>query len=63
MQIVEDIITVSVALSVLAFLVYVAGLLRLPTHGRPQVPQYNRFGEPIGLAENPGFAETEDETH
>lgn len=62
MEIVQAIVAVSCCLSILFFLMYVVGIMRLPSHGRPLTPELNRFGEPIGLRENPGFEETEDES-
>jgi hypothetical protein len=59
--------TVSVAIlalssvSILFFLLYVAGLLPKPTGERPRTPTYDRFGRVIGHTENPGFEETEEE--
>jgi hypothetical protein len=61
MQIVEGVIAALSVLSILFFLVYVVGLLRMPTGFRPDTPVLNRFGEKIGEMQNPGFEETEDE--
>lgn len=61
MQIVEIVIAVAAALSILAFLTYVVGLLRLQSHGRPRTPTFDRFGGSLPPRENPGFKETEEE--
>ena len=61
MQIVEGVIAALCVLSILFFLIYVVGLLRMPSGFRPDTPVLNRFGEKIGEMENPGFEETEDE--
>lgn len=61
MLVVEDVIAVIVGLSVLFFLVYAAGLLRMPTGRRPDTPTYDRYGDPLPESPNPGFQETEDE--
>jgi hypothetical protein len=61
MQIVEGVIAALSVLSILFFLVYVAGLLRMPTGFRPDTPVFNRFGEETGKMKNPGYEETEDE--
>lgn len=61
MQIVEGVIAALSILSILFFLVYTVGLLRLPSGFRPDTPVFNRFGEKIGEMQNPGFEETEDE--
>lgn len=61
MQIVEGVIAVTCVLSVLFFLLYVIGLLRIPTGRRPKTPTFDRFGDPLPPEPNPGFEETEDE--
>lgn len=61
MRIVEIGIAVAGVLSILAFLTYVAGLLRLQSHGRPRTPTFDRFGDSLPPRENPGFEETEEE--
>jgi hypothetical protein len=61
MQVLPIIIATTVILSILAFLLYVVGSLRLPTGERPKTPTYDRFGELIALEPNPGFEETENE--
>jgi hypothetical protein len=61
MQIVESIITLVAVLSVLFFLIYVVGELRMPTGERPKTPTFNRFGDSLPPRENPGYRETEDE--
>jgi hypothetical protein len=61
MQIVEGIIVALCVLSVIFFLVYVVGLLGMPSGFRPDTPVYNRLGEKIGNMKNPGYQETEDE--
>jgi hypothetical protein len=61
MQIVEGVIAALCLLSILFFLIYVVGLLRLPSGFRPDTPVVNRFGEKIGEMQNPGYQETEDE--
>lgn len=58
MEFVEGVIAILSVLSIFFFLVYVAGLLRMPTGFRPKTPVYNRYGEQIGTMENPGFEET-----
>lgn len=63
MMIVEAVIAVFSILSILFFAVYLVGLFRIPTDGRAKTPTYNRFGEVIGVMENPGFQETEEERH
>ena len=47
--------------SILFFLIYVAGELRMPTGQRPKTPTFNRFGDSLPPRENPGYQETEDE--
>jgi hypothetical protein len=49
--------------SIVFFLIYVAGLSREPSDGRPRTPTYDRFGRLIGHTENPGYEETEEELH
>ena len=61
MQIVEIIITAVTVLSILFFLIYVAGLVRMPTGHRPKTPTFDRFGDPVPPRQNPGYRETEDE--
>ena len=61
MQIVEGVIAVTGLLSILFFLLYIVGILRLPTGKRPSTPTFNRFGEPLPPQPNPGFQETEQE--
>lgn len=61
MQVIEWVIAALCVLSILFFLVYVAGLLVMPRGFRPATPVYNRYGEQTGTMENPGFEETEDE--
>lgn len=61
MQIVEGVIAALSVLSILFYLVYVAGMIRMPTGFRPKTPVYNRYGEQIGTMENPGYEETIDE--
>lgn len=61
MVVVEGVIAVLVALSILFFLVYVVGIFRMPTGRRPDTPTYNRYGDPLPSRPNPGFQETEDE--
>lgn len=61
MQIVEGVIAALCILSVIFFLVYVAGLVGMPSGFRPDTPVLNRFGEQIGKMKNPGYEETEDE--
>jgi hypothetical protein len=63
MQLVEGTIALTAVLSILAFAVYVAALVQMPTGERPKVPGMDRFGRPLPPAENPGYQETEDETH
>ncbi len=58
MQIVEGVIAALCILSILFFLVYVVGLLRMPTGFRPDTPVYNRYGEQTGIMQNPGYEET-----
>lgn len=58
MRIVEGVIAVLCILSILFYLVYVAGMLSMPTGFRPKTPVYNRFGEQTGTMENPGYEET-----
>ena len=62
MLVVELIVTVSVALSVAFFGLYIGALFQQPTGHRPKTPVYDRFGRKIGESENPGYEETEDET-
>jgi hypothetical protein len=63
MQVAEGTITATAVLSILAFALYVAALVELPTGRRPKVPGIDRYGQPLPPAENPGYQETEDETH
>jgi hypothetical protein len=60
-QIVEAVIAVTSVLSILFFLLYVIGILRLPTGRRPRTPTFDRYGDPLPAAPNPGFQETEHE--
>ncbi len=55
------IIVAATTLSVVAFGVYAVAMRKLPVDRRPKVPVLDRFGKEIGVFENPGFAETEDE--
>jgi hypothetical protein len=48
-------------MSVVAFGLYVVAVGKLPVKERPKVPILDRFGLQIGMFENPGYAETEDE--
>jgi hypothetical protein len=61
MGIVEGVIAALCILSILFFLVYVAGMIRMPTGFRPKTPVYNRYGQQTGTMENPGYQETTDE--
>lgn len=61
MQLVEVIITGVTVLCILFFVVYVAGLVRMPTGYRPKTPVFDRFGDPLPPQQNPGFQETENE--
>lgn len=61
MEIVEAVIAALCVLSILFFLTYVIGLLRMPSGFRPNTPVYNRYGEQIGTMKNPGYQETIDE--
>lgn len=61
MHIVELGILLLSVLSILFFLMYVVGLLRMPTGFRPNTPVYNRYGEQTGTMKNPGYEETIDE--
>lgn len=61
MQIVEGVIAALCILSILFYLVYLAGMFEMPTGFRPKVPVYNRYGEQTGTMENPGYQETIDE--
>jgi hypothetical protein len=63
MTVVEVVVALFTTLSILFFVVYLVGLFRIPTSGRARTPTYNRFGEIIEIAENPGFQETEEERH
>jgi hypothetical protein len=63
MTIVEGVISLFTILSILFFLVQIVGLFRMPTGDRARTPTYNRFGEVIGMEQNPGFQETEEERH
>ena len=61
MHLVETIITAVAVLSILFFLIYVAGIMRQPIGHRPETTVFNRFGDPLPPAQNPGYAETEQE--
>lgn len=61
MQITEAIIAVSSVLAMVFFLIYVVGLLRMPTGHRPKTRTIDRYGHPLPPTENPGYAETEEE--
>ncbi|HEX6507150.1 MAG TPA: hypothetical protein VF221_05905 [Chloroflexota bacterium] len=61
MQIVEGIIAVIVLLSLVFFVVYIVGTVRLPTGHRPRTPTLDRYGDPLPASPNPGSHETEDE--
>lgn len=58
---VEDIAAVTVALSVICFILYAVDLLRLPTDRRPRITPLDRLGRPLPPAENPDYRDTEDE--
>jgi hypothetical protein len=60
-QSVKYIIAGATLLWILFFLIYVAGLFRLPTGTRPKTPVFNRFGDSLPPRQNPGYQETEDE--
>jgi hypothetical protein len=49
--------------SILSFAGYLAALVGEPSSGRPETPVYSRFGEELPPQKNPGFKETEEETH
>jgi hypothetical protein len=59
--VVQYVILGATTMSVLAFALYVVAMAKLPADERPKVPILDRFGRQIGMFENPGFAETEDE--
>lgn len=61
MHLISVVITVVASLSVLFFVIYVVGILRMPSGHRPRSPVFNRFGEEMPPRQNPGYAETEDE--
>lgn len=61
MAIVEIVIAVVSALSVLFFLLYVVAMLRMPLASRPKTPTFDRFGGHLPAGVPPGFEETEDE--
>jgi hypothetical protein len=61
MHLIESVITAVALLSIVFFLIYVAGILHLPSGHRPETPVFNRFGDPMPPRQNPGYAETEDE--
>jgi hypothetical protein len=63
MEVVEGIILAICLASLLAFLLYVASFRNLPTGYRPSTPTVDRFGRPLPPSENPGYRETEDESH
>ena len=50
-------ITALVIVLVLTFLGAVVSLHRLPTNERPKTATYDRFGEFIGMKENPDYHE------
>lgn len=54
-EIIGWLITALVIVLLLAFVVYIAGIIRLPDKERPKTPTYNRFGEVIDERENPDF--------
>jgi hypothetical protein len=60
-QIVEGVIAVTSMLSILFFVLYAIGIFRLPTGQRPSTPAFDRYGDPLPAAPNPGFQETERE--
>ena len=59
--VVQYVILGATTMSVVAFGLYVVALAKLPVNERPKVPILDRFGRQIGMFENPGYAETEDE--
>lgn len=61
MQVIEIAIAVLAVLSIVAFLLYMASLFRLPTGKRPRTPTFDRYGDALPPTTNPGFEETEDE--
>lgn len=61
MHVLETVIAAMALLSILFFLIYVAGLLRMPSGHRPKTPTFNRFGDALPPRQNPGYQETEDE--
>lgn len=63
MAIITAIIATTTVLSILFFCIYIGGLVRLPTGYRPKTPTLNRLGQPLAPSENPGYRETEEETH
>lgn len=50
-------ITALVVVLLVAFVAYIVGLRALPTSERPITPTYDRFGQPIGMRENPDYHE------
>ncbi len=56
-----DLISWAITLLVVLLLVtavwYFFGLLKLPAYERPRTPTYDRFGEEVGIEENPDFHE------
>lgn len=56
-------ITVLTVVLLLAFVYYVMSLRHLPTEERPRTPTYDRFGEFIGMMENPDYHENPGEEH
>lgn len=54
-EIVSWAITSLIIVLIVTTIVYFIGLLRLPTAQRPETSSYDRFGQVIGLSENPDY--------
>ncbi len=59
----EGIAAVTVALSILCFVLYIIAILRMPTGRRPTIVPMDRLGRPLPPSTNPDYRDTEDESH
>ncbi|HEX2910466.1 MAG TPA: hypothetical protein VH186_06625 [Chloroflexia bacterium] len=54
-EIVSWSVTILVIILLVATLIYLYGLLKLPLFQRPKTPTYDRFGDFIGETQNPDY--------
>jgi hypothetical protein len=57
----ESVAAGTVILSILCFVLYVIGILRMPTGRRPLIVPMDRLGRSLPPSTNPDYADTEEE--